>query len=103
MAHLAISPAANIKGGGKRQLLIFSFDLWLLLVFHTNPDLWRSLTAQCYCRDYRKEGEEGVRVRNMRLTLKAQKYLSSSFSLHLLFAFICLSPSVLSYGFPSSG
>lgn len=32
----------------KRQLLIFSFDLWLLLVFHTNVDLWRSLTTNCY-------------------------------------------------------
>lgn len=38
----------------KRQLLIFSFDLWLPLVFHTNADLWRSLTAHCYWRDYRK-------------------------------------------------
>lgn len=42
----------------KRQLLIFSFDLWLPLVFHTNADLWRSLTAHCYWRDYweRTEG-----------------------------------------------
>lgn len=39
---------------GKRQLLIFSFDLWLLLVFHTKVDLWRSLTAHCYWRDYCK-------------------------------------------------
>lgn len=31
----------------KRQLLIFSFDLWLPLVFHTNADLWSSLTARC--------------------------------------------------------
>lgn len=32
-------------------------------------------------------------MRNMRLTLKAQKCLYSSLSLHLLFAFICLSLS----------
>lgn len=42
----------------KRQLLIFSFDLWLPLVFHTNVDLWRSLTARCYWRDYRKRKRE---------------------------------------------
>lgn len=71
----------------KRQLLIFSFDLWLPLVFHTNADLWRSLTAHCYWRDYRKRKRErrGKRKRSWPRALTVSKFI------HFIFLFLSMS------------
>ncbi len=71
----------------KRQLLIFSFDLWLPLVFHTNADLWRSLTAHCYWRDYRKRRRER---RGKRKRIWPQGLTVSQF-IHFIFLFLSLS------------
>ena len=90
----------------KRQLLIFSFDLWLPLVFHTNADLWRSLTAHCYWRDYRKRKRERRGERKKKLTPRTHSISIHSFhlfvSISVLFALyvLRLSPIYLFVDFP---
>lgn len=72
----------------KEQLLIFSFDLCLPLVFHTSSDLWRSSTTSCYRTEFqeRKRQPHLIKIE----PTKCCKNWSLGF-IHLFFSFHSLS------------